>query len=142
MSDFDLAHLRDLIDRATPGPWHHRQANKAGLDWLADTPNGEPHRKVILGRGSLYGGTPDYALVAAMRNALPLILAERAQMINSMGALLTQLESPRNGVVLECMGKPIPLIELLNSQAGIDAVHDVRTVYQTALKPKGEDDRG
>lgn len=78
-----MSELRGLLEKATPGPWFHRQAGKFdkkgnAWDWIADHPDHGQHRKLICTRGSFYGGTDDYALVVAMRNSLPTLLDDLA----------------------------------------------------------------
>lgn len=74
----DIERLRELLAKATPGPWYHRQA---GLfirgheaDWAADTPNGEQHSKIVIQKHSFHRGSDDYALVCALKTAAPGLL--------------------------------------------------------------------
>lgn len=76
----DLERVRSYCATATSGPWCHRQAGetrRAGhpLDWIADTAD-RSHHKIIIGRECLYGGTPDYAFIAAARTDLPAAVEE------------------------------------------------------------------
>lgn len=76
-----VARLRELLEKATPGPWHHRQAGQYihgghEADWIADAPQGKSHSKIIIGRDCLYGGSSDYALIAEALNALPALLTQ------------------------------------------------------------------
>lgn len=72
--------LGELLAKATPGPWYHRQAGLIDgqgypRDWVADAPLGEAHSKIIVQKHSFYGGADDYALITEAVNALPTLLA-------------------------------------------------------------------
>lgn len=69
LTDAQIEELKRLAKAATPGPWivEGPEFN----DWVG------PGRGQKIAEGSTDCGTHDLALIAAMRNALPALLAER-----------------------------------------------------------------
>jgi hypothetical protein len=83
MTPADLSRIETLAREATPGPWFHRQCGELGADgterdWIADHPDRGQHHKIVVGRNSLHGGSPDYAYIAAANPAAVLALIARA----------------------------------------------------------------
>lgn len=80
MSDLDLDNLRKLDAAATPGPWEHRPGIDPPGDIIA--PHlGESGPRPFITRISAWGRSADAALIAAMRNALPALLADHARLV-------------------------------------------------------------
>lgn len=71
----DLEPIKERLAAATPGPWFHRQVG-GKFDWIADHRDHGQHRKIIVGKDALYGGTPDYAFIAHAPNDIALLMAE------------------------------------------------------------------
>ena len=101
MAEVNLDELEVLEKAATSGPWYHmqpgepcslKQSHFETYDWLSDHPVAGLHRKIILQRGACYGGTADYALIAALRNAAPALLAEVRQLREHNQRLSESLE--------------------------------------------------
>ncbi len=93
--------LDALHEKATPGPWVHRQAgersdNGRQYDWLADNAHHGQHNKIICGRDAFYGGTHDYALVSALRNAYPTLRAA----LQSTASALAEMTRERDAALL------------------------------------------
>ena len=63
--------LKAIADAATPGPWSHNNGD-GYTAFIVEGPEGEPVAKCSFGP---YEGSTDAALIAAMRNALPKLLA-------------------------------------------------------------------
>lgn len=73
-----IARLRELEGRATPGPWDGSYRLRNVIATIGrDKMNGEPHGGArISSDGEPASFTADRALIVAMRNALPSLLAE------------------------------------------------------------------
>lgn len=85
----DLEPIKKRLAEATPGPWFHRQAGehrpsdpKQRYDWIGDHPDQGKHKKVIVGRDAVYGGTPDYAFIAAAPSDIAALIAEVERLSN------------------------------------------------------------
>lgn len=107
MSDLTLKDgvegLKALAEKATPGPWFHRQANQSGnrgesCDWIADDPRPGRHKKIIVPRGVLFGGSDDYAFIAA---ASPQAILSLLQSLQDAEARASQAERDRNEALRE-----------------------------------------
>lgn len=94
----DVDGLAELLAAATPGPWEAVQGASGG--WWIEQPN----TATIADIDCDYSGAPaeDAALIAAMRNALPDLLAhlaavtaERDEARAAVGGLLAAVESMR-----------------------------------------------
>lgn len=95
----DLDAIEARANAATPGPWFHRQAGqhhprdlKMPYDWIGDSAEQGKHKKVIITRAALYGGTPDYAFIANARTDIPALVAECRSLRNSHDSLVKALE--------------------------------------------------
>ncbi len=100
-ADEERAELLALLAKATPGPWFYRsREGKHGGSWIADSPRGTQHGKIIVVAGSCYSGSDDYELIAAAVNALPRLLALPPA---SVGGWKTIESAPRDGTrILAC----------------------------------------
>lgn len=100
--------IAQRLAKATPGPWYHRQAGEVRhstgdrYDWIADHPDQGKHKKVIVAREALYGGTPDYAFIAHAPADISYLLEAVAS------ARREALEEPLN-VVLARGGALVPV---------------------------------
>lgn len=82
MSD-TVKELRELLASASFSPWHHKQGKEAFNGWpvasFGEADDGQSHWVSVMGRhaseGPTRGADNDAKLVAAMRNALPDLLA-------------------------------------------------------------------
>ena len=68
----NLASLRDLCERATPGEWHVECGPHTEGEWRVSTSSGS----VVVEAGGYPTGHPDAAFIAAARSALPAAIAE------------------------------------------------------------------
>lgn len=87
------AQLRELAEAATPGPWEAREHD--GLGAIA-----HPHGWVLEGEDDCARDAADRALIVALRNALPRIIADRElaeaceRLEQEQGTTIMQLEGP------------------------------------------------
>ena len=87
MTPSELLKIKERADRATEGPWYHRQAGQHQpsdptnrYDWIGDSEHQGQHKKIIVARNSLHGGTVDYAFIAHARTDIPALLAHIAEL--------------------------------------------------------------
>ena len=89
----DTTQLRELAGAATPGPWEAREHD--GLGAIA-----HPHGWVLEGEDDGARDAADRALIVALRNALPRIIADRElaeaceRLEQEQGTTIMQLEGP------------------------------------------------
>lgn len=105
------AEIQARLAAATPGPWFHRQAGEFNpdhpdmrYDWIGDNPQQGRHNKIIIGRECIYGGTPDYALIAHAPTDLAYLDAELTKAmarVERLEAALRKIEL--NGTVYDNM---------------------------------------
>jgi hypothetical protein len=69
--------LRDVSEKATPGPWFHRQAGLTvhgeAYDWIADDPRVGMHRKIVCQRNAF--AADDYGLIVGAVNFVRALLS-------------------------------------------------------------------
>jgi hypothetical protein len=65
--------IRDRCERATPGPWAHRNAG-TGYDQVDNLDGARAPRRVVLAKEQIHGLSEDYAFIASARADLPLCL--------------------------------------------------------------------
>lgn len=91
-----ISELKALVEKATPGPWYHRQET-VDRSWIADHPDHGMHTKIIIGKCSCYGGADDYAFIAAAKTAVPRLI----QMVEELSRDLANAEKYREETEIE-----------------------------------------
>ncbi len=108
----ELEEIRERCEKATQGPWYHRQAGMVSskgeeYDWISSTEKHDRPTKTILGRECLYGGTSDYAFIASSRTDIPKLLAHIEELEKSAIKWIPVSERPpldHQHVLIRCDG--------------------------------------